>query len=116
MLGGTLCIKTHVTTKTFCRSNKRNAVLVLLAEYEKVIRELQAVIKNISPTNLVAILDNTTTNPDCKSIQTILTPVVSAGYSYCIYIQNLKNPNAKRTDKKYNSSISDYQNDLEGYI
>tara|TARA_R110000868_G_scaffold121097_4_gene321346 strand:- start:1610 stop:2086 length:477 start_codon:yes stop_codon:yes gene_type:complete len=95
---------------------KRTAVLALVAEYEKVIRELQVVIEGISPTNLVAILDETTTNSDCKSIQTILTHVVSAGYSYCIYIQNQKDANAKRPDKRYHSSISDYQKELDAVI
>lgn len=95
---------------------RRNAVLALVAEYEKVIRELQAVIEDISPTTLVAILDETTTNPDCKSIQAMLTHVVSAGYSYCIYIQNLKDPNSKRPDRKYHSSISDYKEDLDAVI
>ncbi|MDI5888123.1 hypothetical protein [Flavobacterium yafengii] len=71
-------------------SNNQNAVSALLAEYKKTIIELQHVIHDISEEDLTFTVDNVTTNPDCKSIQMILSRVVSSGYSYCVYIQNLK--------------------------
>jgi uncharacterized damage-inducible protein DinB len=95
---------------------KRNAVLALLAEYEKAIHELQATTKDITSADLIRIRDEMTTNLDCQSIQTILSHVISSGYSYCIYIHNLKDREAKRPDKKLRSSISEYKNDLDAVI
>jgi uncharacterized damage-inducible protein DinB len=94
----------------------QNAVSALLAEYKKAIRELQHVIQDISETDLVLVIDNETQNPDCKSIQTILSHVISSGYSYCIYIQNSKNINSKRPEKVNLTSIVEYINDLEDVL
>ena len=94
----------------------QNAVSALLAEYKKAIRELQHVIQDISETDLVLVIDNETQNPDCKSIQTILSHVISSGYSYCIYIQNSKNINSKRPEKVNRTSIVDYIKDLDDVL
>lgn len=93
-------------------NNNQNAVSALLAEYQKAIIELQHVIHDISEEDLTFTVDHATTNPDCKSIQTILSHVVSSGYSYCVYIQNFKNKNTVRPEKVNRSSIADYINDL----
>ncbi|MDP3681631.1 MAG: DinB family protein [Flavobacterium sp.] len=93
-------------------NNNQNAVIALLAEYQKAIIELQHVIHDISQEDLTFTVDHATTNPDCKSIQTILSHVVSSGYSYCVYIQNFKNKNTVRPEKVNRSSIADYINDL----
>ncbi|MGZ9733826.1 hypothetical protein [Flavobacterium sp. GNP002] len=58
--------------------NSQNAVIALLAEYEKAIIELQHVIQDVSQEDLIFIVDQETKNPDCKSIQTILSHVVSS--------------------------------------
>jgi uncharacterized damage-inducible protein DinB len=94
----------------------RNAVHALLAEYKKAINELQYVIQDISETSLVFVIDNETQNPDCKSIQTILSHVISSGYSYCIYIQNSKNMNSKRPEKVNRTSIVEYAKDLDDVL
>jgi hypothetical protein len=52
---------------------KRNAVLALLAEYEKAIHELQATIEDITADDLISFRDEVTSNLDCQSIQTILS-------------------------------------------
>jgi uncharacterized damage-inducible protein DinB len=94
----------------------QNAVHALLAEYKKAINELQYVIQDISETDLVFVIDNETQNPDCKSIQTILSHVISSGYSYCIYIQNSKNINNKRPDKVNRTSMVEYTKDLDDVL
>jgi uncharacterized damage-inducible protein DinB len=94
----------------------QNAVHSLLAEYKKAINELRHVIQDISETDLVFVIDNETQNPDCKSIQTILSHVISSGYSYCIYIQNSKNINSKRPDKVNRTSIVEYTKDLDNVL
>ena len=98
------------------KNSNQNAVHSLLAEYKKAINELRHVIQDISETDLVFVIDNETQNPDCKSIQTILSHVISSGYSYCIYIQNSKNINSKRPDKVNRTSIVDYIKDLDDVL
>lgn len=94
----------------------QNAVHSLLAEYKKAINELQLVIQDISNTNLVFVIDNETQNSNCKSIQTILTHVISSGYSYCIYILNYKNFNSKQPEKVNRLSIVEYTRDLDDVL
>lgn len=54
----------------------------LLDEYEKALNELKDLIASITSTELTIIVDAQTTDPDCKSIQTVLTHVIRAGYNY----------------------------------
>ena len=96
--------------------NRKGAIGAILDEYSKAIVELQQLIKNISPSDLSAIADTTTTNPDCKSIQTVLTHVVSSGYSYAIYIQELKNPSTRIRQKNTRESVLEYSNDLNNVL
>ena len=77
---------------------------------------MQYVIQDISQEELIFTVDHATTNPDCKSIQTTLSHVVSSGYSYCVYIQNLKNRNNIRPEKVNRNSIVDYINDLNNVL
>lgn len=63
------------------------AIGALLDEYEKVIQELQSTIEAITPKQLTTIVDKSTKDEDCRSIQTILTHVVRAGYGYATYIR-----------------------------
>ena len=64
------------------------AVGALLDEYEKAIQELIEVIQGITTEELTILIDKTTEDPDCLSIQTILTHVIRAGYGYAIEIKN----------------------------
>lgn len=63
------------------------AIGALLDEYEKAIRELQALIQPLNPETIAAIVDAETKDEDCRSIQTILSHVVRAGYTYIIYFR-----------------------------
>ncbi|SNR62058.1 DinB family protein [Flavobacterium sp. ov086] len=92
--------------------NRQGAVGALLYIYEQAILDLKNVIKDIPDDALTKIIDEKTTNEDCKSIQTILSHVVSSGYSYATSIHNLKGHNAKRPDKVYHLSIEEYLKDL----
>jgi uncharacterized damage-inducible protein DinB len=92
---------------------RQGAIGALLGEYEKAIKELQHVIENISATDLATVVDNITADANCKSIQTILTHVVNSGYSYCVYILDLKNAGAKRREKILRFTVEDYIKDLD---
>jgi len=50
---------------------------------------------------------------NCRSIQTILTHVVSSGYGYAVYIQNSRGVNSIRPEKRSNPTVQDYIKDLE---
>ncbi len=95
---------------------KQNAVAVLFAEYEKAMLEFQEVIEHLEPNELIKIVDASTDNPDCKSIQMVLAHVVSSGYSYCVYILNLKDPEIKRPAKILEASVADYKKDLDDVL
>jgi len=73
-----------MSTTTF-RDN--GAVGALLDEYEKSIQELRFVIEGLSPAQLEEIIDPHTDDASCRSIQTILTHTVRAGYTYITEIR-----------------------------
>lgn len=92
--------------------NRPGAVGALLDIYEQAILDLKNVITNIPDNVLTNITDEKTTNEDCKSIQAILSHVVSSGYSYAISIHNLKGHNMQRPDKIFHVTIAEYLKDL----
>ena len=94
--------------KTF----RQGAVGALLDEYEKVIVELQQVLNDITGEELLKVAHSKTTDPNCKSIQTILSHVVKSGYAYAIYIQNLKGNKMGAPSTSLHSSIKEYQKEL----
>jgi uncharacterized damage-inducible protein DinB len=63
------------------------AVGAILDEYEKAISELKDVIRSITDKELLSVADNDTIDVDCRSIQTILTHVIRAGYGYAKQIR-----------------------------
>lgn len=63
------------------------AIGALLDEYEKALLEFIETINKVQPEELITIVDPETNDANCKSIQTILTHVVSAGYHYVIEIR-----------------------------
>ncbi len=85
------------------------AIGALLDEYEKAILELQALIENLSLSELTTIVDTKTTDLDCRSIQTILSHVVHSGYGYAIYIRQSKGENIGFPDKVLLPTIKAYQ-------
>lgn len=64
------------------------AIAALMDEYKKAIDELIAVIEPISPHQLIKTIEPESSNTDCISIQTILTHVTAAMFSYAVYIEN----------------------------
>jgi len=91
---------------------RSGAMGALLDEYEKAINELNSVIKDISDTALVDIKDPHTSDSSCRSIQTILTHVVSSCYSYCIQIMTHSAMPLKRPEKHFHDSAAAYIKDL----
>ncbi|MFT5166510.1 MAG: hypothetical protein ACI8P3_001742 [Saprospiraceae bacterium] len=84
----------------------------LLDEYERAVLELQKVIGNVGTEKLLAIVDKETSDPDCRSIQTILTHVVRAGFGYVIEIRNSLGEEIDFVEGKTLLTIPDYQEAL----
>ncbi|SDF67366.1 DinB family protein [Chitinophaga filiformis] len=91
---------------------RQGAKGALLDEYEKAITELQNLIADISDKDLVTIIDTVTTDENCRSIQTILSHVVSSAYSYAIYIMHYYGYQMVRPEKTFHTTVKDYVRDL----
>lgn len=86
----------------------KGAIGALLDEYEKALYELIDLIEPISHDKLAILVDKNTDDPDCRSIQTILTHVVSSGYSYAIHIRNHLGENLDFRQKQKLENADDY--------
>jgi len=60
----------------------------ILAEYKKASEEFIFVLNSISQKDFTKIVDEKTTDEDCRSIQTITRHVIRSGYGYANYILN----------------------------
>lgn len=84
------------------------AIGALLDEYERSIQELISVIRDIPSHELAVIVDHNTKDEDCRSIQTILTHVVRAGYAYAHYIRTHQGEDKKRLIPSHLTTSSQY--------
>lgn len=96
--------------------HRQGAVVALLDVYEQAISDFKKVIEDIPDAILTNTIDQETTDENCKSIQNILSHVISSGYSYVIYIHNLKGHEMQQPDKTFHVSIKDYLEDLNKLI
>lgn len=99
--------------QTIPKTYREGAIGALLDEYERAIADFKKVIDVIPNHTLTIILDPKTKDENCKSIQTILTHVVYAGYGYATYIHNVKGHNRARPDKTFHLTISEYLRDID---
>lgn len=89
------------------------AIGALLDEYERAIGDLKQVISGVSPEELTFIVDAHTADPDCRSIQTILTHVVRSAFGYATYIRNRHGAELPFRRRKTCSSIEQYALELD---
>jgi hypothetical protein len=54
----------------------------MMDEYERAASELRSLVEQIPEDEFVRIVDPQTSDENCRSIQTIMAHVVSAGYGY----------------------------------
>ncbi len=94
----------------------QGAVKALIDVYQKEILKLQLLIKNIDSDRLISVMDHETINPDCESIQSILTHVVSSGFSYAVYIQNSRGILSSRPERKERLTAEEFIEDLNRVI
>ncbi|HEX5026404.1 MAG TPA: DinB family protein [Agriterribacter sp.] len=91
---------------------RQGAVGALLDIYEQTISDFVKVIEDIPDDALTIIVDPVTADENCKSIQTILTHVVYAGYGYATCIYNSKGNNVVRPAKVFRTTVKEYIEDL----
>lgn len=84
----------------------------LLDEYERAITALKKVISVIPDKALITVIDAETTDENCRSVQAILTHVVSAGFGYATSIHNLKGPQIVRREKVFHGTTVAYLQEL----
>ncbi|MBK8700756.1 MAG: DinB family protein [Saprospiraceae bacterium] len=60
----------------------------LLDEYKRAIEDLILIIEPLDDILMAEVVDNQTKDSDCKSVQTILSHVVSSGFGYIVYMEN----------------------------
>jgi len=87
-------------TKTF----RDGPVGALMDEYERAAQELKYLVKEIDQQDYIEIVDNETTDPDCKSIQTIMNHVIRSGHGYSNYIRRKFGDSL--TERKENYEVS----------
>lgn len=66
---------------------RAGAVGSLMDEYERAAFELKSVLQNVGEEDYTRVADAKTEDDDCRSIQTITSHVIFAGYGYANYIR-----------------------------
>jgi uncharacterized damage-inducible protein DinB len=69
------------------RVYRKGAVGALMDEYERAASELRRLVAAFDEREFERILDSHTSDENCRSVQTIVSHVVSAGYTYADYIR-----------------------------
>lgn len=95
---------------TFQMSEYRTngAIGALLDEYQRAIVELKNLIRSVTQSELIDIVDKHTDDEDCRSIQTILRHVIRAGHIYIIDIR-------KHQGEDLSYVATPLENTIEGY-
>lgn len=71
------------------QSYREGAVGALMDEYERAVWELRRLVERIPEEDVVRVVDARTGDEDCRSVQTIMSHVVFAGYGYADYLRQV---------------------------
>ncbi|MDQ1095365.1 MULTISPECIES: DinB family protein [Chryseobacterium] len=88
--------------------NLTGAIAALMDEYKKAVDELITVIIPVGQRQLTKTIEPKSSDPDCISIQTILTHVVASMFSYAVYIENSIGLKTVRPERFQFDHISPY--------
>lgn len=66
---------------------RSGAIGALMDEYERAAEDLARLVRQIPEDDFVRVVDAQTKDEDCRSVQTIMSHVVRAGYGYADYIR-----------------------------
>lgn len=83
------------------KNYRQGALGALLDEYERACEDIKKIVSSIGTEEFTAILDKETEDPDCVSIQSVITHVINAGYGYVFYIRKkFDNPETVRIKRE----------------
>lgn len=85
---------------------RKGAVGALMDEYERAAFELRTIVERIGKKEFVRIADAETENEECRSIQTMMSHIVDAGYAYSNDIR----PLMSKKVEPYQFKIISYEN------
>ncbi len=71
------------------KTYRKGAIGALMDEYDRASSDLKFLLQDISEDQFIRILDTRTKDEDCRSVQTIISHVVIAGYAYADYIREV---------------------------
>lgn len=69
------------------RAYRQGAVGALMDEYERASEELMRLVAGLTDAEFEVVRDPRTAEPECRSVQTVMNHVVSAGYGYAYYLR-----------------------------
>jgi uncharacterized damage-inducible protein DinB len=98
------------------KSHRKGAIGALMDEYERAALELKTLVKEIPADKFVRIVDPQTSDEDCRSVQTIMSHVIRAGYGYADYIRHLFSISSARPATQLlnqNDSLKELQSMVE---
>lgn len=82
------------------KAYRKGALGAMMDEYERAASELKRLVEQIPDDEFVRIIDPQTRNENCRSVQTIMAHVVSAGYGYADYIRHFFSISSTRPPKQ----------------
>jgi hypothetical protein len=85
----------------------------LMDEYERALNELISVIQTLTGPDIKMIADKETDNPDCVSIQSVLSHVIRAGYNYCIAIRNWLGEEVEYRETELLNTAREYRSEIK---
>jgi len=85
----------------------------LLDEYERALTDLKNGIAGIQSDDLTAIVDMATDDPDCRSVQTVLTHVVRSAFGYATCIRQHQGEQIDFRPGKSCDTAADYAAELD---
>ena len=91
------------------RYRNNGTIGALLDEYEKALIELIEVVNGTTHKQLTEMVDHTTEDKDCQSIQSILTHVVASGYNYVVEVRRWLGEHIDYKDRVELTNAGDYR-------
>lgn len=70
------------------KNYRKGGIGAVMDEYERAASEFKNLIRKISESDFVKVVDTETKDEDCRSVQTIVSHVTNSGYGYANYIRD----------------------------
>jgi len=67
---------------------RKGGIGAVMDEYERAASEFKNLVKKINESDFIKIVDEDTTDEDCRSVRTIVSHVTNSGYGYANYIRD----------------------------